>query len=195
VGASKYYSIDLAIVYGDGSAPTWHVAPPPTADSHEVGMDVNVPVEEAAPAPTGLRISVKPGPVTLAGGASRAHGEAWQATGTLGEVTVTDDRQDASAPGWTLNGRSSAFADSSAANVIPAANLGWTPVKQSGVGFAGAAVTPGQDGGLGETRALGYGDASASADAKTSLSAQLTLLVPSGVPAGSYHAALTLTLI
>ncbi|MDR2253984.1 MAG: hypothetical protein LBD97_09065 [Bifidobacteriaceae bacterium] len=194
VGQSKYFSIDLEIQWGDGSAPTWAVyEPPQTGDSAESDLTLDLPEEAIPTQATGLKITVKPGSTALSGPTARIQGQPWQATGRLGEVTVNDDRRDAAAGAWTLNGRASDFV--SDADTIAATNLGWAPVKISGAGAAGPAVTPGTGSGLATDQALATGTASATEDVTTVVAADLTLNVPTGTPGGSYKATLTLTLI
>lgn len=153
-------------------------------------MTVNVPeATSGEPSePTGLKISTKPGAVTLAGSDERTEGQPWTATGTLGNVTVNDDRQDPGAGAWTLNGRSSAF--TSGSNTIAASNLGWTPSKVSGAGTAGGTATD-----LSQEKSLASGTASADENVQTTVKAGLSLVVPAAAPEGSYTATLTLTLI
>lgn len=159
------------------------------ADTATATATVTVPVATSEPqAPTGLKISVEPGAVTLTGPAERAEGEAWTATGQLGNVTVNDDRQDATSGAWTLNGKSSAF--TSGTNTIAASNLGWTPAKVSGPGSAGAGATD-----LSSDKPLATGTASADQNVATTVGAGLTLVVPATAANGNYSATLTLTLI
>lgn len=161
------------------------------ADTSSSQVSVSVPTATAS-APTGLKLTAKPGAVTLAGATDRTVGEVWEATGSLGNVTVNDDRQ-AAGVAWTLNGKASAFA--SGTDIIPASNLGWAPAKVSGAGTAGSAVTAGAGGGLSTDKALATGTGSADANVVTTVSAGLTLAAPAGTAAGSYTSTLTLTLI
>lgn len=161
------------------------------ADSSGSGVTVSVP-EASTSAPTGLTISVKPAAVSLTGATSRGEGEIWTAKGSTGEITVNDDRRSVDA-GWTLNGHISPL--TSGANTIAASNLGWTPAKVSGSGTAGAAVVAGSGSGLASDAPLASGAGSADPNAKTTVSAELTLAVPATAPAGNYSGTLTLTLI
>ncbi|MDR2453131.1 MAG: hypothetical protein LBD51_00935 [Bifidobacteriaceae bacterium] len=196
VGSSLYFSVDLAIDYGTGSNTSWQaIVPPEQSDAAESDIDLDVPEEVVPTAPSGLKITVKPGATTLTGPVSRVQGTAWQATGALDNVTVSDDRRDADAPGWTLNGRVSQFTSPTTTDVIPSTNLGWTPALVAGAGAAGPAVAPGVGAGLAAERVLAYGEASANEAVETTVTAALALNVPSGVAAGSYKASLTLTLI
>ncbi|WP_164861650.1 Ig-like domain-containing protein [Microbacterium sp. CPCC 204701] len=158
----------------------------PAIDDAETGIGVTVP-EPGSAVPTGLSISVSPESVALAGGA-RAAGSPWMATGALGDTTVNDDRRDAAAKGWTLNGSVSPF--TSGTNTIPASALAWTPAKVSGAGTAGPASTD-----LSADRPLATGVASAEANVLTTVDAALTLTVPADAAAGDYTSTLTLTLI
>jgi hypothetical protein len=154
------------------------------ADTEDTEVGVEVP-EVGADA--GLIISAAPESVTLTGG-TRDVGADWTATGTLGTVTVTDNRQKADAAGWSLTGASSAFV--SGENSFPASKFGWTPKGATGAGQAGEAATD-----LSSAKTLATGAASAEPAQTTSVDADLSLTVPSGAPAGDYKATLTLTLI
>jgi hypothetical protein len=157
-----------------------------TAPADTSGSEVTVTVPTEIPStPQGLKITAKPATtLPLTGPATRNEGQAWAATGQLGEVTVTDDRRNGAGQGWTLTGAATAFA--AGANQVAASNLTWTPEKVSGAGAAGTA------GALGT---LATGAASASTNVATTVKAGLSLNVPSGTPAGAYTSTLTLTLI
>lgn len=164
----------------------------PVQDSSDSSVGVAVPTA-TTPAPTGLKMSAKPGAVTLTGPTTRTAGEVWTATGELGTVTVNDDRQSAGTP-WTLNGRISKL--TSGSNEIAASNVGWKPAKVGdGNGTAGAEVAASVDGGLGSDKPLATGTGSATANVTTSVGATITLNTPADAPAGDYTATLTLTLI
>lgn len=155
------------------------------ADTASSELELAVPPAGPAPGAGSLRISTAPAAsIPLTGGA-RTEGQDWTATGALTEVTVTDDRGDAAAQPWSLNGTASNF---SGPVEIAGANLSWTPVKVSGAGDAG---TPGPV----STNPLATGAASASANVATTVRADLSLTVPSSAPAGNYTSTLTLTLI
>ncbi|MDR2347806.1 MAG: hypothetical protein LBD90_04140 [Bifidobacteriaceae bacterium] len=196
VGQSLYFSIDLSINYGAGSNTSWAVATVASqSDSSQSDVDLDVPEETIPQQPGGLKITVKPGPTTLTGPVSRVQGTAWQATGSLDNITISDDRRDPDGTGWTLNGRVSQFTSPTTSDTISAANLGWTPALITGLGFAGEAITPGVGVGLSGDRVLAYSTATALQNVETVVTASLALNVPSGVAAGSYKASLTLTLI
>ncbi|MBE1877650.1 Ig-like domain-containing protein [Myceligenerans pegani] len=149
--------------------------------------EITVTIPAAA---SGLRLTVTPGGVAL--GEATQVSSAFEATGELGQVTVTDDRETRTA--WTLNGQASDFARSGGSGAIPASALGWEPQLTGGTnaGTAGPAVAPGT--GLAAPRTL----ASATADvttARTTVAADLTLRAPQDTPAGEYTSTLTLTLI
>ncbi|MDR2347805.1 MAG: WxL domain-containing protein [Bifidobacteriaceae bacterium] len=183
-----YYSVFIEVEAGGA----WHVAGVTVNDTSQSDINVNVPTAEASVA-TGLKISVKPGATTLTGPATRDAGQVWTATGTLDDVTVNDDRRDASGADWTLTGMASAFTHTTLNSAIPASNLGWTPAKVSGAGTAGPAVSTSV--GLANYRTLATGAASAGTDVTTTVNAALALEVPATVAAGAYSATLTLTLI
>jgi hypothetical protein len=183
------YSGDDAYATSTGSTTATTAAAAATATP---SVAVQVPAVTATD-PTGLTLSVASSAVTLTGPTARTQGEVWTATGALGEVTVKDDRRNASATGWTLNGKAAAFAVSGKS--IAASNLGWAPEKVSGAGTAGAAVTAGQDGGLSTDRPLATGAASAAQDVVTVVKAGLTLKVPADAADGAYTSTLTLPLM
>jgi hypothetical protein len=192
-----YYSVQIEVQPGGA----WQVlgAPPTPAsyDSSESDINFELPPISSPPAPpTGLKISVKPGPATLTGPATREPGQIWTATGTLDDVTVNDDRRDPAAGDWTLNGKASDFT-ANGNDPISSLNLGWTPAKVSGAGQAGAVVAPGAEGGLSLDKALATGSASDAQDVTTTVNAALRLDVPADVNAagGSFKSTLTLTLI
>ncbi len=163
----------------------------PASDSSDSGVSVSVP-EAGTGTPTGLKISVKPTAVSLTGAATRGEGEVWTATGSTGNITVNDDRRSADGA-WTLNGHVSTFASGS--DTIAASNIGWTPVKVSGAGTAGASVAPGSGSGLSSDQPLATGIGSADPNVMTTVAAELSLAVPAEAPAGNYSGTLTLTLI
>jgi hypothetical protein len=189
-----YYALTVEF-QADGSWQVLSVQSPTPADTADADITVVVPQAQQPPAePEGLKLTAKPGNVTLTSADTREEGQVWQATGTLGTTTVDDDRQDATADDWSLTGKVSDFADS-ASNSIAAANLGWTPNKVSGDGTVGAAIAPNVSGGLGASQTFATGEASDTAHVETSLTAGLALDVPAATPAGTYTATLTLTLI
>lgn len=158
---------------------------PAATDSTEVG--VTVP-QAGTDQPTGLKITVGSSAVTLTGG-TRTSGAVWNATGSLGEVTVTDDRRNASAGAWTLNGSATKFTGS--AGEFAASNLGWAPKVVSGTGTAGSSADD-----LSKEQKLASGaQPTADSNVVTKVDAGLTLKVPSTVATGEYKAKLTLTLI
>lgn len=186
-GFTAEYSGDTTYA-ASASASTSVTTVAAAADSSNSSVNVTVPTVTPT-TPTGLKISVKPGStIALTGAATRTQGAAWSATGSLGNVTVNDDRRVAGAA-WTLSGQSSAF--TSGSNTVAASNLGWTPAKVSGVGgTAGAAAT-----GLDSSQPLATGTGTTDANVTTVVSAGLTLAVPADSAAGDYTATLTLTLI
>lgn len=187
----RYFSVDIAIDYGDGSNPTWQVvadAAQPASDQSQ--SDLNVTVPDVAPigSATGLKITIAPAGSILSGG-PRAAGLPWIATGELGAVTVTDDRRDSAAAEWTLSGQVGDFISASGL-AFPASALAWTPRAASGYGIAGPSS---QD--LSAPSILATGPATADADADTTVNADFTLTVPQDTVAGDYAAVLTLILI
>jgi hypothetical protein len=193
-----YYSFTFVMEPGGA----WHVIEPggtgdpdpEPADTAEADITVVVPQAQQPTGPTGLKLTAKPGPVTLTGAAQRVEGQVWAASGTLGTTTVDDDRQDTAAPDWSLTGKVSDFAGPGTSAIV-ASQLGWTPTKVSGPGTAGPAVAPTASGGLSTAKVFAEGEASASPHVETSLTAGLALDVPPTTPAGTYVATLTLTLV
>ncbi len=142
---------------------------------------------------TGLKFTVTPGNVALS--AAALQGTNYVAAGTLGEVTVSDNR--ATRTPWTLNGKAGAFANTAdASKSIAASSLGWKPalVGDANGGTAGAEVTAGAAGGLSTDKPLAQAAAGATV-ADTTVKADVTLTAPADTPAGDYKATLTLTLI
>jgi len=160
--------------------------PTTPSDSNDTNIKVNVPEVGGTTVAGGLTISLAPGVSTLTGGA-RSEGQAWEATGQLGSVTVNDDRRDASADAWTLSGTASDF---TGAGTISASALSWTPSKESGAGEAGSASSD-----LSKSSPLATGAASADTNVTTTVNAGLKLVVPSDSAAGNYSSKLTLILI
>jgi hypothetical protein len=157
----------------------------PPADTEDTEIGVTVPDTTG---PSGLRITVAAGGASLTGTDPRVAGQVWNAGGTLPEVTVTDDRRDASKGRWNLNGSATAFAG--AAGGFAASNLSWTPRSVAGPGEVGGAADD-----LSRERTLASGAASAQASVVTRVTADLALKVPSDAAAGAYTSTLTLTLI
>jgi hypothetical protein len=121
-----------------------------------------------------------------------------QATGTLGNVTVSDSRN--SFPGWSVSGQEANFAGSgtAAGASIPGDDLGWAPafVAPSPVGGAvlGKMVNPAAPG-LGSTPGtLGFAAAGCGFGTNV-MNAALTLNIPNGQVAGSYAGSMTVTYI
>jgi hypothetical protein len=184
-----YYAATIEIAPGGA----WHVVssgPAPVEYESELTLALE---DEEPTAPAGLKITVRPVQTALTSDLTRVEGVPWQATATLDNITVNDDRRDASAGPWTLSGRSSDFV--SGQNTIPATNLGWEPAVVSGAGTAGPQVVPGAGLGLSVDQPLATGAASGARDVQTVVNAGLTLNVPTGTPGGDYTATLTLTLI
>lgn len=155
---------------------------PGDGEETEIIVDVPEPGGQG-----GLTISTAPDSVELDGGLRQA-GQDWTATGTLGTVTVIDDRRNASAGAWSLSGVASSFTNGT--NSFPASTFGWKPSGLTGAGQPGA-----ETGDLSSAKPLATGAASAATEVKTSVKADLKLTVPSGTPSGDYTSTLTLTLI
>ncbi|MEN2738124.1 Ig-like domain repeat protein [Microbacterium sp. X-17] len=177
--------------YLASSAATTVTTSAASPNTSETPVGVTVPDVSA---PKGLQLSVPGAAITLAGTA-RTSGQAWQATGALGTVTVNDDRRNENAGPWTLSGRLSTLT-AEGSKSIAASNLGWKPAKvDEGNGTAGAEVVAGSGGGLSADKPLATGTASAASDVITKVGAAITLNAPANTPAGTYAGTLTLTLI
>ena len=126
--------------------------------------------------------------------------------GALHPVTVTDTR--AGNPGWTLSGQVSDFTSVSG-GVVPGADLGWSPTlvdsSQGQTVVPGSRVLPATppvvadpahagSAGLQASRMLAS-TAPGSGTGTAQVGAELSLDVPTSVPAGVYEATLTLTAI
>ncbi|MFC6356684.1 hypothetical protein [Luethyella okanaganae] len=165
--------------------------------------DVNILVEVPTTIENnGLKLTVPATPANL--GAAANVGGKYTASGKLGEVTVTDSRQNKA--GWNLTGVNSLFTNqSNPAKTISAGALGWTPeiVNTQDAATAGATVAP--DGtatvtgaGLSVTRPLSSASANATVGTiATTTNANLAFSVPAdgSVAPGTYGSKLTLTLI
>ncbi|MDR2378475.1 MAG: hypothetical protein LBD70_03500 [Bifidobacteriaceae bacterium] len=193
-GSDMYYESAAIQILADGTWTVLDYTPPVVIDDSSLDITVVVPQAGTPPEPpTGLSISVKPGATTLSSSETRVAGQVWTATGTLGNVTVNDDRQDSAAADWTLNGKASTFIEAGGTTPISPIYLGWTPNKVSGAGTAGGAVAVGA--GLATDMPLATGTASDTPNVLTTVNATLTLGVPPGAEDGSYKSTLTLTLI
>ncbi|MFC6357154.1 hypothetical protein [Luethyella okanaganae] len=151
--------------------------------------DITVTIPASA---TGLKFTITPGNVALTG--TTLQGTSYVATGTLGDVKVSDNRDTRTA--WTLNGKAGAFANTAdASKTIAASHLGWKPaLVGTGAGTAGTEVVAGEGGGLSTDKPLAQTAAGATV-ADTTVKAGITLKAPADSAAGDYKATLTLTLI
>ena len=181
------YSGDSAYEASTTSAATDVTTVTPAASG---STDVTVSVPDAASSqPTGLKIAVASTSVKLASSEARTSGAVWNATGSLGEVTVTDDRRKVDAAAWTLNGSATKFSGS--AGDFASSNLGWAPKLVSGSGAKGDTASD-----LSKEQKLASGaQPTTESNVVTKIDADLTLKVPSEVKTGDYTAKLTLTLI
>ncbi|MFC5931800.1 hypothetical protein [Cryobacterium melibiosiphilum] len=142
---------------------------------------------------TGLKFTMTPGAVAL--NQAALDGTSYVATGSLGQVTVSDNRRARTA--WTLGGNSTNFVNTADATQTIAANsLGWKPalVGATNAGTAGIEVIAGASGGLSASTPLAQAVAGVST-ADTTINAGITLKAPADSAAGDYTATLTLTLI
>jgi hypothetical protein len=117
------------------------------------------------------------------------------ATGTLGDVTVTDSRN--TFPGWSVSGMEANFTETGGTATIPGDDLGWTPAAVGTLGTGvtvGPAITAGTDpGGLGDTGGVLISAPPGDGFGTNEADAALTLTIPSGQAAGSYAGSMTIT--
>lgn len=154
------------------------------------GTEGNVDVDVQVPGGGGLTLALPGSPRADLGRAELADSiDAFVATGSLPEITVTDVRS--SDPGWALVGKVSDF--TSGDTSIAGNYLGWSPqvLRTS----EGQAVTPGGQVTAGLSSNAALASAGAGAGIGTAIvGAQLDLRLPTTTPAGDYRAVLTLTL-
>ncbi len=119
------------------------------------------------------------------------------ATGTLGNVTVTDSRN--TFPGWSVSGQEANFTGSGTASgfSIPGDQLGWAPAAAGSLvdnAVIGPTVAPGTSpGGLGDTGGVLISATPGNGFGVNVANAALTLDIPSGQAAGSYAGSMTVT--
>jgi len=135
-------------------------------------------------------VTVQPGTVVL-----QEVGRSGVATGTLQEMTVTDSRSPA--PGWYVLGQESDFIGSRGADprTISGNALGWIPAGTVARGaFLGPAVAAGHPG-LGTKAGLLAAAAAGSGLGTSTLSADLTLMIPASAATSTYIGTLTITYV
>jgi hypothetical protein len=135
--------------------------------------------------------------LTVASGTVNLAVSGLSATGTLGDVTVTDTRN--YYPGWSVTGQDSAFAGTgtAAGSTVPGNQLGWVPTAvgslEDGATLGGtvAPVSPGL-----ATTAATLASAPQNCGFGTNvMSANLTLDIPALAVAGPYSSVMTITAI
>ena len=148
------------------------------------------PVTIAVPQEGAFILTVTPGTVNLTVSGLTA-------TGTLGNVTVTDTRN--YYPGWSVSGQDSSFngAGTAAGYTISGNQLGWVPtavgtlVDGALLGGTVAPVSPG----LGTTAATLASAAANCGFGTNVMSANLTLDIPPLAAAGPYVSTMTITAV
>ncbi|MFI9489391.1 hypothetical protein ACIG47_23595 [Promicromonospora sp. NPDC052451] len=170
-------------------------------DQNTRSVDVGVEIEPLT-GPRSLAMTVESDSTVLTEGPSTGLERVF--TGTLPKVTVTDTRAPGDIPDdafWYVMGTASDFHDEEGQNTIEASHLGWSPRLVAGEGEGepfvevGGDVAP-SDPGLGDQELL-YLAESADANAaggRFSAVADLDLVVPADVTAGSYSSTITLSL-
>ena len=153
-------------------------------------INVNVPQSEGP-----FILTVSSNPVSLSTAALSADFTHFSASGTLSDVTVSDERNQTQ-PGWRVSGQIGNFSDGT--HTIPGNSLGWTPaVKTQNPAadvVAGPVVAAGSTPGLSASSLL----ASAAVNKglhTTVLNAALDFEVPSSTKPGNYSATLTITAV
>jgi hypothetical protein len=119
------------------------------------------------------------------------------ATGTLGNVTVTDSRN--TVPGWSVSGQEATFTGSgtAAGASIAGDQLGWVPAAVGTLGSGvtlGPTIAPGTSpGGLGDTGGVLFSATPGNGSGTNVANAALTLDIPAGQLAGSYAGSMSIT--
>jgi hypothetical protein len=151
-------------------------------------INVNVPQSQGP-----FIMTVSTTPVSLGTAALSSDFTHFSASGTIGDVSVSDERNQ-TVPGWTITGQVSAFSDGT--HTIPGTSLGWGPLVKTqntaGDIVAGSAVTAGSNPGL--TAASTLASAGVGKGLHNSvLSASLDFEAPASSQPGAYSATLTIT--
>lgn len=123
------------------------------------------------------------------------NGAGTSATGQLFPITVSDTRN--TFPGWSVSGQAAHFLNttSNPHGDISGDQLGWVPTDtQLTDAVLGGTVNPATPG-LGTTAAVLASAAAGHGVGTSVLSANLTLNIPTGSPAGAYSSNLTLTAV
>jgi hypothetical protein len=150
-----------------------------------------IPVDVTVPATGQLTVTVSTTAIDLAVQGTTAP---LTATGTLNTVSVSDTRN--TVPGWSVSGQDTAFSGSgtAAGSTIPGDDLGWSPSGTvSGGAILGPTVAPGASPGLADAAQVLASAAPGSGSGTDSLSASLTLDIPTAALAGPYTSTLTIT--
>jgi hypothetical protein len=150
-------------------------------------INVNVPASQGP-----FIMTVSTTPVNLGTATLSSDYTKFTASGTLSDVTVSDERNQ-TVPGWSVNGQMGSFSDGT--HTIPGSALGWVPAVKTqnplGDVVAGSPVA---------ATAPGLGTASTLASAAVGkglhtsvLTAALSFQVPSNTQPGAYTGTLTIT--
>jgi hypothetical protein len=201
-GAAQFSTTSLST--GNHSITAKFVPTDPTAFSGSTSSPITViitsgnvqaeTINVAVPTSQGPFImTVSTTPVNLGTATLSSDFTHFSASGTLSDVTVSDER-DQTVPGWTITGQVSNF--TAGANTIPGSDLGWTPaVKTQDPAadvVAGSAVAADTAPGLTASSVLA--SAGAGKGLHTSvLNAALDFEVPASTQPGAYSATITIT--
>ena len=165
------------------------------------GVDVQVEIAPLA-GPGALAMTIDGDSTTLVEGESTELERVFN--GTLPKVTVTDTRAAEDVPAdaaWYVVGTASNFHDEERVSTIQASNLGWSPQLVAGEGEGeafvevGGDVAPSRPGVIDQDLLFLADSAEANAGGGVfSATADLDLVVPAAVPAGTYSSTITLSL-
>jgi hypothetical protein len=147
-----------------------------------------IPVDVTVPATGTLSVTVSTTAISLTTSGSTA-------TGTLNTVSVSDTRN--TLLGWSVSGQDTAFtgSGSAAGASIPGDDMGWAPTCPTLATGAvcGATVAAGTSPGLADAAQVLASAVPGGGTGSSSLSAALTLNIPTTALAGPYTSTLTIT--
>jgi Fibronectin type III domain len=185
---------------GDGAA-----SPPATVTALPWSFGLKpITAEVVVPAPSNtITMSVSATGTASLGTAVEQDDGSFTATGTLGDVTVTEDRAGLSSnSGWQLRATVADFTGSTAGSGFSFAQLGSTPKLGAGTlamgpsGGSGVIAGPAEPGGAAPAlRFLASSGSSTNQGHSGIVNADLSLVVPKNTPDGTYSTTITVDLI